>query len=262
MNWHRLKLFACFGGFSVAVCASALYFSVSARCQTVSCQVSSVQQPPTQLSKEELYKQAEAISVKVKSRDFLGTGILLKREDTVYTILTNAHVLRAGNAPYKIQTPDGRIYTADLPKGDRLGKNDLALLQFRSNNNIYAVASLSENTVVGDEVFAAGFPFMGDEPKEKGFVLTEGKVSLLLPKALEGGYQVGYTNDIEKGMSGGPLLNRQGQLVGVNGMHAFPLWDAPSMFADGSEAGKVLHEKIVRLSWAVPIETVKKAIAF
>jgi S1-C subfamily serine protease len=262
MNWHRIKLYACFGGFSLALCASALYFSVSARCQTASCQVSSVQQAPTRLSEAELYKQAEAISVKVMSRSFLGTGILLKQQDSVYTVLTNAHVLRAGDAPYKIQTPDGQIYAANLSSGDRLGKNDLALLQFRSNNHVYAVASLGENTVVGDEVFAGGFPFTGDEPKQKGFVLTTGKVSLLLPKALEGGYQVGYTNDIQKGMSGGPLLNHQGQLVGVNGMHAFPLWDAPSVFADGSEAAKVLHEKIVRLSWAIPMETVRQAIAF
>ncbi len=56
-------------------------------------------------------------------------------------------------------------------------------------------------------------------------------------------------------MSGGPLLNRQGCVVGVNGMHAYPLWDAPLIYADGSQVDERLHQTIVRLSWAVPIST-------
>ncbi|QEI44135.1 hypothetical protein BMF77_04766 [Dolichospermum sp. UHCC 0315A] len=35
--------------------------------------------------------------------------------------------------------------------------------------------------------------------------------SIVLEKALERGYQIGYTNKLEKGMSGGPLLNENGQ---------------------------------------------------
>lgn len=57
-------------------------------------------------------------------------------------------------------------------------------------------------------------------------------------------------------MSGGPLLNRRGEVVGVNGKHAYPLWDVPSVFQDGSKACPPLHETITRLSFAVPIETV------
>ena len=59
-------------------------------------------------------------------------------------------------------------------------------------------------------------------------------------------------------MSGGALLNLQGEVVGVNGMHAFPLWEIPSVFESGEEADKTLHDKIVRLSWAVPMEKVKE----
>jgi hypothetical protein len=73
----------------------------------------------------------------------------------------------------------------------------------------------------------------------------------LLAKALEGGYQVGYTNRLEKGMSGGALLNKRGEVVGVNGMHAYPLWDAPSVFVDGTQAEEKLRQQITRLSWAV-----------
>ncbi|HAJ64669.1 MAG TPA: serine protease, partial [Cyanobacteria bacterium UBA8543] len=79
-----------------------------------------------------------------------------------------------------------------------------------------------------------GFPFAMDWSDSMGFVLTTGQVSLLLNRALVGGYQVGYTNEIQKGMSGGPILNRQGKLVGINGMHKYPLWGDPYIYKDGS----------------------------
>jgi S1-C subfamily serine protease len=39
-------------------------------------------------------------------------------------------------------------------------------------------------------------------------------------------------------------------------MHAYPLWDAPSVFIDGSQAEEKLHQEIVGLSWAIPIDRV------
>ncbi len=245
MNWHKLTLVACVGG---------LCFTLSAWASISSSKLTKTQQPTTQLSVKQLQQKAQAITVKVMSSDVLGSGILLQRQGKVYTVLTNAHVLRSGKVPYRIQTADGRIWAANVPKTNKFGKNDLAVLQFRSTGNVYTVASFGSFPVVGDAVFAAGFPIIEQPSGKKGFILTTGKVSLILPKALEGGYQIGYTNDIQKGMSGGALLNSRGEIVGVNGMHAFPLWDAPSVFADGSEADLALHQKITRLSWAVPIK--------
>ena len=49
--------------------------------------------PLTELSQAPIKQQAAAITVKVLSTQFLGTGILLKRQNNIYTILTNAHVL-------------------------------------------------------------------------------------------------------------------------------------------------------------------------
>ncbi|MDF5733721.1 MAG: serine protease, partial [Rhizonema sp. PD38] len=152
--------------------------------------------------------------------------------------------------------------------------NDLALLQFRSNEAVYAVATVGDSSSlkVGDKVFVGGFILKANNPVQKNltpnpypqadrgvsgkFVFTEGEVSLVLNKALEGGYQIGYTNDIRKGMSGAPLLNHLGEVVGINGLHKDPVWDAPELYLDGSQPNKPLQDLITRSSLAVPIKTV------
>jgi len=215
----------------------------------------------TQLSVKQLHTLAESITVKVLSGEFLGSGILIDQQGSVYTVLTNAHILRSAEPPYQIQTPDGQIYQADVPQNVSFPGHDLALLQFQSPDGRYPVASLGTSPRVGGEVFAAGFPFVDDlsqvpviRDKQGGFVLQVGQVSLILEKALEGGYRIGYTNPVEKGMSGGPLLNNRGQVVGINGMHAEPLWGDPYIYMDGSIPEPDLREQMSHYSWGIPID--------
>lgn len=252
MAWHKFAPIFLIGTLSTILSASVPVESVFTECTIFACKI---------YQSRKLYRQAQLITVKVLSTDFLGSGILVKKQGQVYTVLTNAHVLQASEPPYRIQTEDDKIYTAYLSHSSSFGKNDLALLQFQSIGNNYTVASLSSSFAVGDEVFGAGFLATEEGTKEQGLTFTKGKVSLVLPKPLEGGYQLGYTNDIQNGMSGGPLLNYRGEVVGVNGMHAYPLWDVPSVFQDGSNADERLHKMIIRLSWAVPMDKVLQMIS-
>ncbi|MBW4495263.1 MAG: serine protease [Oscillatoria princeps RMCB-10] len=208
---------------------------------------------------------AKSITVKVlsSSESGWGSGTLIQQQGDVYTAVTNEHVLVAGDPPYRIQTPDGKIHPATVKlRGASFQGNDLALLQFRSTGTVYPVAKLGATPAPGDEVFAGGFPFSYEASLPtnsptglEGFKFTAGKVSLVLDKALEGGYQLGYTNDIEKGMSGGPVLNRAGALVGINGMHAYPLWGDPYIFQDGSEPTPQMREQMIPLAFAIPVGT-------
>ncbi|MDY6902565.1 MAG: serine protease [Cyanobacteriota bacterium] len=268
--WRRWKFIGFFSCLSLMLSVSSLCCTLSAQstnqttnqssnsgCEDNQVSISQARKSSI-LSSKQLHHRAEMISVKVMSQEVLGTGFLLKKQGCAYTVVTNAHVLRAGKAPFQIQTFDNRIWKAETKYVASAKGDDLAILQFRTRGEIYTVPSIGVNPVVGTKVVAAGFPFTEDDSGVDGFTLTTGKVSLVLDKALQGGYQIGYTNNIQKGMSGGALLNQNGQVVGVNGMHAFPLWDIPSVFESGEEADKTLHEKIVRLSWAVPMGKVER----
>ena len=210
-----------------------------------------------QLSEQQLRQLARAITVKVLSGQGWGSGILVEKQGASYKVLTNDHVLgRDRSRGWQIQTPDGKIHRGELVRTVRLNNYDLGLISFRSSQ-VYSIADLAnvDDLAIGDEVFAAGFPFDGDRPTEQGFTFTVGKVSLLSDKSFSRGYQIGYTNKIKNGMSGGPLLNRQGKVIGINGIHAYPLWGKSYVFADGTVTSPALWEQMSRLSWAIPIGT-------
>jgi serine protease Do len=209
-----------------------------------------------------LQRYARNITVKVISEDNWGSGILVQRQGQSYTVLTNQHVIWIGDR-FTVQTPDGKSYMAHRLATKGFGKNDLGMLRFTSApNSAYPIANLgcSLRLPSGTPVFAAGFPLPLTEQSSKGFKFTSGSISLISQKAFEGGYQVGYSNTIEKGMSGGPVLNAKGEVIAVNGMHQEPLWGNPYIYQDGSKPNLGFNI-LSHSSWAIPIETVVRTAA-
>ena len=202
------------------------------------------------LSQSELRQIAKSITVKVWAGDARGSGTLIMKESGRYTVLTNDHVIAVGS-PDRIETNDGKIYpTTAVEKVDFQGK-DLALLQFNSEAD-YPIASLGHNERLfpKQQVLAAGFPYQQEE-----LVFSEGSLTLLSDKAFEGGYRIGYSNDIQKGMSGGPVLNGAGKVIAINGMHAYPFFD-PYIYEDGTRPEDKREREIIRSSsWGVPMAT-------
>lgn len=209
---------------------------------------------------DKIDKVAAEISVKILDQDFLGSGFIVQQQGDRYTVVTNQHVLRAGESPYRIQTPDGKIHSAvvaDSLKSDY--EYDLALLEFRSNNQ-YSTAKIGSSVFleVGEPIFAVGFPYSDTKAQSRkiksGLAIKTGRVAVILNQALVEGYQIAYTNDVKKGMSGGALFNSRGEVVGVNGKHAYPLWESPELYQDGSQPCPELEQLITRSSLAIPIE--------
>jgi serine protease Do len=217
-----------------------------------------------------------SISIQVLAHgESIGSGVLVntskqpKTSYKVYTIITNAHVIQAASAPFQIQTPDGQIYAAALI-APPTGKNrDLSVLRFQSRDQVYSAAKLaSAKPKIGDRVWASGFPLVsktttGDRSKAKPTnkiqppTIVTGRITQILPIAIRGGYSIGTDQTIAKGMSGGPLINERGELVGINGVHANPLWTTPDVLEDNSTVNSQLQDKIDNSSWAIPIEFVR-----
>ena len=206
---------------------------------------------------EQIKQKARSITVRVDSGDTWGSGIIIDKQNDTYTVVTNNHVLIfSKDKSYPIQTPDGKTHLGSMVQTVDFGDNDLGLVQFSSDRE-YEVTTLSPvSNAARDKVFAAGFPVeIESQEKFPGFHFTVGNIAQINQLAFGGGYQIGYTNNIEKGMSGGPLLNVRGEVVAINGVHKYPLWGNPYVFSDGSQASETTKEEMSKLSWAIPINT-------
>lgn len=210
---------------------------------------------------------ARQVTVRVLAESGSGSGVIVARKGQTYTVLTCQHVLDIDKSgKYTIMTADGKIYQAPLKPISNPQKNDLALVQFESKI-AYQVVTLGNSNLLKNEtpVFAAGFPNYHTVNKDeiedtrewgtKAFRFTDGKVSMLLiDKSLPNGYRLGYTNEVKVGMSGGPVLNEKGELVGINGRLKYPIQGIEVFtFADGSKPSQEMFEKMEPLSWAIPI---------
>lgn len=214
---------------------------------------------------EKLQQQIRSISIKVLAHgQTIGSGILLDRADGVYTVATNAHVIQSASAPFQLQTPDGQIYAAALVPPPLDQNRDLIVLRFQSLDRTYNIAKLAtDKPKIGDLVWAAGFPLdpqtLPAQPAVAplGLTIADGQITQILPIAMSGGYNIGYDNPIRKGMSGGALVNQEGELVGMNGIHAEPLWNTVDLLEDGSTVSDVIQAQINNSSWAIPAQFIK-----
>jgi S1-C subfamily serine protease len=215
---------------------------------------------------QKVHQHLRAISIKVIAHgERIGSGVLLKRHHQVYTVITNAHVVQASSAPYQLQTHDGQVYAAALIAPPSGQNRDLSILRFQSHQRSYPTAKLATTVPkVGDRVWSAGFPTGGNDKVDRnlkdvekapwGLDTIDGQISQVLPVAIAGGYRIGFDGAIRKGMSGGPVVDRSGRLIGINGVHANPLWDIPEILENGSTASDELKDQIHNASWAIPIE--------
>lgn len=204
---------------------------------------------------------AQKTTIRIMTSNTSGSGVIVERQGQTYTVLTNWHVV-GFSEDYTILTPDGQEYIPNQPP-QQLGEIDLAILQFNSVVE-YEVASMSFVPLeIGQKTFASGFPMYHKEKTEKTFDLgievfnfTTGEVSLLPEKSLSQGYRLGYTNEIKVGMSGGPIFNNLGLLIGINGRTKYRNPDFGTyLFEDGSEPAPELLEDMISSSWGIPINS-------
>lgn len=131
-----------------------------------------------------------------------GTGCVVRGDGV---ILTGSHVIE-GAKDIDVTTFNGKVYKATVLA--KMGKNkDLALLKISPKQQLRTISfGDSEQVKVGQKVLAIGNPF--------GFAgtLTSGIVSRI--DYTKGRIQTDAA--INPGCSGGPLLNSQGEVIGIS----------------------------------------------
>lgn len=167
----------------------------------------------------------------------LGSGVIVRNDGDKYYVLTNDHVVGEADE-IKAVLHDNREYTATLVGKDP--RKDIAMVVFETKERDIPVASLGDSDAmqVGDWVLAVGSPF--------GFVssVTVGIVSAKGRSGPEGNISDFIQTDaaINRGNSGGALVDIYGNVIGINTWIAAPT---------GGSVG---------LGFAIPINNAKSAI--
>jgi serine protease Do len=149
-----------------------------------------------------VYQQASPAVVSIDAGDGTGSGSIISPDGLV---LTNAHVVQRSRT-VNVVLADGRRFQANVVGFANNGL-DLAVVKIQGQNNLPTVTFAKSAVQVGQRAFAIGNPFgrfqgtfttgiVSRIDKERGLIQTDAAIN--------------------PGNSGGPLLNSQGELIGVN----------------------------------------------
>ncbi len=160
-----------------------------------------------------------------------GTGFII---DADGFIVTNDHVIRGADR-IRVRLNDGRERRAVVHGSDPA--TDIALLKLEADQLVVLNLGDSDEVRVGDPVIAIGNPLDYEHSVTAGIISAKGR-KVYNNEPFEDFIQTDAA--INRGNSGGPLLNQQGEVIGVNTV----------IRVDGSG-----------ISFAVPSNVVKRVIA-
>ena len=169
-----------------------------------------------------------------------GSGFVYKKDDNSGYILTNYHVIDGCDEVYitniKGETVEAKILGADE-------YTDIAVLKI-DEEDVLQVAEFgsSEETNLGDTVFTVGSPLGKDYMGSVTKGIISGKNRVVTVSSSTNNQYVMEVLQVDAalnpGNSGGPLVNINGEVIGINSM-------------------KLVESKIEGMGFAIPIELVK-----
>jgi putative serine protease PepD len=202
------------------------------------------------LTATQIYKQASQGVVSIRAvtsgGEDSGTGIVL---DDKGLILTNDHVV-AGASSLTVASKGSSTITRTATLVGEEANDDLALIKIDPAGLGLKPLSLvsSKSAQVGDAVYAIGNPYGLDETLTRGIVSALGR-TIEAPNGSKIAGALQTDAALNPGNSGGPLLNDEGDVIGVNSQIAS---DAASV--SGSQPGST------GVGFAVSSDTVAEAV--
>ena len=228
--------------FFIGVCGTiALYYFLPfTKINTASREIKNVNITESNTIKESINKIYDAVvlveSFKNGQMISSGTGFIYKKDDSYGYILTNHHVIDSADAVKIINTSKEEVDAKILGSDDYA---DIAVLSINSKS-VIQVSTIGDSTnlSIGDTLFTVGSPlgseYMGTVTKG----ILSGKDRTVEVSSTNGKFMMEVLQTdaaINPGNSGGPLVNINGEVIGVNSM-------------------KLVKDEVEGMGFAIPIE--------
>ena len=186
-----------------------------------------------------------------------GSGIIIRKDGY---ILTNNHVVEDAEK-IEVKLRDGRTFAAEIRGRD--AESDLAVLKIEAADLPVAKLADSSKTRVGEFAIAIGAPFSLDYSVTFGHVSAKSR-SNVVPVSEDGGARdqdyLQTDANINPGNSGGPLLNIDGEVIGINtlirGLHTGIGFAIPSNLAKEISDQLIAAGKITRPWFGIRIHSI------
>jgi serine protease Do len=140
-----------------------------------------------------------------------GSGVVIREEGY---IMTNRHVVEDAEK-IKVRFRDGSEFDAEIRGVDP--QSDIAVIKIDPKGRKLAVARLGDSSKVrvGQFAIAIGAPFELDYSVTFGHVSAKGRQSIVPDPAMDQDF-IQTDANINPGNSGGPLVNIEGEVIGIN----------------------------------------------
>jgi serine protease Do len=153
-------------------------------------------------NEEDILNYTKKATVTIKTNEGHGSGFFISADGY---LLTNDHVIKNANT-IEIELNSGLIIDAEVIRQD--AKNDVALLKV-VGKGFKSIPIFSEKVTTGIEVYAIGTP----ADVNLGQTVTKGIISG--KRVIEENTYIQTDVSINKGNSGGPLINVKGEVLGI-----------------------------------------------
>jgi tetratricopeptide (TPR) repeat protein/S1-C subfamily serine protease len=165
-----------------------------------------------------VYKIANETTVMIEGQN-PGSGVIIGRTGNTYYVLTAKHVVLTADE-YNIIAANGKKYKLDYQQVRKFNNLDLAVVQFTSTDTLsIAQFANSEQTNQGDNIFVSGWPAVGGAITRPTHQVTRGTLTGFQRGDSEG-YELTYDSTTAPGMSGGPVFDATGRVIGIHGRAA------------------------------------------